>query len=1119
MKTTDAHLATLLAVAAVVLVGNARAQMVVADTFTGASSSQKWRPMAGACLTAGNNTGSIPACGGLPYYQGKVLVGGADGRLPDRPGNGALRLTNGDYQSGGSNGDRQNGAIVSDFTFPAGQGLDVTFTAVTYGGDNFEGRGADGISFFLADGSRPATVGALGGSLGYSCANGNPIYDGVAGAYIGLGIDEFGNFSNKSDNTTTGSGPNGGAGTTPGRISLRGAGDVNWASLSARYPQYYPAGLNDVLRGLAVRTTCATGALWDFSAARTNYRGQYVSGTAKTTAEKVALNYNYMAHSDPGIPLSNQQGVARPLRGKATPITYALRLTQNGRLSLSYSVNGGATRTVMNDKSIVESNGPLPPTFRFGFAGGTGDGSNVHELLCFRAAPAGQSAGSAGANLQESSRVETGTQIYKAFYQSTNWSGALTAHDLVSDANGVVSIHPQANWNAGCSLTGGSCAETGKSVTAQSPDSRTILTWDGMRGVPFQWASLTPAQQAVLTAGDASATDARLRYLRGDRSKEINSAGAGTFRARGSVLADVINASPNWAGNPSAPYIGPWADALYPKATMPERDGKAQAYAQYKAAHAERQNVVYVGSNDGLLHGFRAGRYGKDGRFASDAGTPNDGREILAYMPGAVLDMIHSTDKHYDYSAPEYAHNLYVDATPGTGDLFYGGAWHTWLVGGLGGGGNAAGPVADKAGTASGTLYALDVSDPSRFSEANAASLVIGEWSSGNIACTNVADCGKRLGSTYGTPQVRRLHNGEWAVLFGNGLNSAAGTAGLFIMLVDPHNGAASFRYLDTGSGAAGGAKNGIAHVTPADLDRDHITDYVYAGDALGNIWRFDLTSSNPDDWHAAAKPLFSTDGAPVTTSLIAASVPGKGTTGKPRMLLSFGTGQRLEQTQTSAAAFASGTHHLYGIWDWDLAGWNAKAGAAAQFTALATQDTFTRASLQAQSVTATLAATANAPAFRAVSRNDVCWKGASGCTGSNGRMGWVLPLPDAGEQVVYNPVLSHGMVIVNTIIPAASQVLSCDDRLARGFTMALSLGSGGALAKSFFGPEGLAVPNAGDGAISGVGLNATGASTIVNTEKGGSFLVAQTVDGKGATIKINPPPPSVRRLNWIQLR
>ena len=45
---------------------------------------------------------------------------------------------------------------------------------------------------------------------------------------------------------------------------------------------------------------------------------------------------------------------------------------------------------------------------------------------------------------------------------------------------------------------------------------------------------------------------------------------------------------------------------------------------------------------------------------------------------------------------------------PGNGDLYYGGAWHTWLVGGL--------------GLAAPAIYALDVTNPGRFSEGNAAS-------------------------------------------------------------------------------------------------------------------------------------------------------------------------------------------------------------------------------------------------------------------------------------------------------------------------------------------------------------------------------------------------------------
>ena len=176
--------------------GTTQAQQLINDTLTGPSSSYNWKALKGACLTAGNNTGSIPACSGLPYYDGKQLVGGANGRLPDPVGRGALRLTNGDFAAGGNNGDNQTGAVVSDFRFPTNEGLQVTFTTVTYGGDGLNGTGADGISFYLMDGDKQPSVGGLGGSLGYSCSNVNSQYDGVAGGYIGIGIDEYGNFSN-----------------------------------------------------------------------------------------------------------------------------------------------------------------------------------------------------------------------------------------------------------------------------------------------------------------------------------------------------------------------------------------------------------------------------------------------------------------------------------------------------------------------------------------------------------------------------------------------------------------------------------------------------------------------------------------------------------------------------------------------------------------------------------------------------------------------------------------------------------------------------------------------------------------------------------------------------------
>src|SRR5471032_1269353 len=77
------------------------------EDFTGATTTKSWRAFNGACLTAGDNSGTIPACVGDKYYGAEASVGGDGGALPDPVGKGALRFTNG--RPGGYH---QNGAIV-----------------------------------------------------------------------------------------------------------------------------------------------------------------------------------------------------------------------------------------------------------------------------------------------------------------------------------------------------------------------------------------------------------------------------------------------------------------------------------------------------------------------------------------------------------------------------------------------------------------------------------------------------------------------------------------------------------------------------------------------------------------------------------------------------------------------------------------------------------------------------------------------------------------------------------------------------------------------------------------------------------------------------------------------
>src|SRR5262249_37678023 len=113
--------------------------------------------------------------------------------------------------------------------------------------------------------------------------------------------------------------------------------------------------------------------------------------------------------------IANESAVRR---SDGTPITYNLQVTQDGRLTLAYSYNGGAYQPVLTNQSITASNGAMPTSFRFGFTGSTGGSRNIHEITCFKAQPAEQSDSSAGINTQQTSQVQIGTQVYLSFYHS-----------------------------------------------------------------------------------------------------------------------------------------------------------------------------------------------------------------------------------------------------------------------------------------------------------------------------------------------------------------------------------------------------------------------------------------------------------------------------------------------------------------------------------------------------------------------------------------------------------------------------------------------------------------------------------------------------------------------------
>lgn len=728
-----------------------------------------------------------------------------------------------------------------------------------------------------------------------------------------------------------------------------------------------------------------------------------------------------------------------------------------------------------------------------------------------------QASSAVSINTQQAGQVKSGTQAYLASYHPSGWWGELAADPLVVDSSGALTIGSTANWNASCVLTGGLCPSMGTnaqgvanvSVTVQGPASRTILSWDGSQGIPFEWTNLAGSQQASLNGSDSQGA-IRLDYLRGGRSNEGTS--ATSMRTRSSVLGDIVNSSPVWVGPPSNAFTDTWSDQLYTAATIPENTASAQAYSAFTSAQATRTHVVYVGANDGLLHGFRAGANDTAGNYVS---TNNDGMEVLAYMPNETLLQINP------YTNLNYNHQFFVDATPGPGDLFYGNQWHTWLAGGLGGGGKA--------------MYVLDITSPASFSESNASSVVVKELSATSLVCSNVANCNNDLGYVYGTPIIRRMHNGNWAVIWGNGYNSQSGTAAIFIASIDSSTGAWTVYELNTGYGASNdptgqNRPDGIGYVSSADLDGDHVADYLYAGDLFGNVWRFDVTSNTVSNWKVSkfggsvAQPLYSSvnaSGTPqaITTSIQAVSVPQS--SGAPRVLLEFGTGKMLEPgDQTPNPA----TQTIYGVWDWNMANWNSLS--SVQYASLTGTQTVTRSTLQQQTVTGAYDASGNTyngtgTGYRTLSSNPVCWKGGTSCTPStaNSKYGWYLDLPVTGEEVVFNPTIAFGVFLVNTFIPSSVSNLTCGSQPSSGFTMALDPSTGGAMQGSFFANSAGNFVTINGQVVSGMAQNAVGTPSIV-TYGGQPYMVNQTAGGQGKVAPINPPGGGIGgRATWVQLR
>ena len=283
---------------------------------------------------------------------------------------------------------------------------------------------------------------------------------------------------------------------------------------------------------------------------------------------------------------------------------------------------------------------------------------------------------------------------------------------------------------------------------------------------------------------------------------------------------------------------------------------RLSGYRQFRENNQNVPDVIYVGGNAGMLHAF-------DGQ---------SGEELFAYVPNAVFEKLPTL------ADSDYSHQFFVDGQQTVAHAQIDGSWHTVLVGTLGAGARG--------------IYALDVTNPTSFSADN----ILWELSGDDLDA---------LGHSFGTPTVARTANGEWSVLFSNGYASDADEAVLMIADLETGN----VEEVGTGATGSNGLSPSVFRVNSQGVIRDG-----FAGDLQGNLWKLDLTHSNPNHWNAdrqflATGPNGETQ--PITARPSVGSHPDGGS------IVLFGTGKYLESADNQVPSPAP-VQSFYGIRDYN---------------------------------------------------------------------------------------------------------------------------------------------------------------------------------------------------------
>ncbi|MET0023715.1 MAG: PilC/PilY family type IV pilus protein [Sedimenticola sp.] len=631
--------------------------------------------------------------------------------------------------------------------------------------------------------------------------------------------------------------------------------------------------------------------------------------------------------------------------------------------------------------------------------------------------------GTASAVAFNTQNLQSGSLVFRALFNTTTNSGDLEAFSIDTQGN----IATTATWSA---------ADMLDSKVGSTSDTRVIVTYKDLGttssiGIDFAWSDLTSPRTTVGTqqyyldqispnapANVTDLGDERLDYLRGQDSDEGDDYDNGEFRERPTTagkLGDIVHSSPIFVGQP--PYLN--------RNTGEYPDTNQTVYSKYREDNVDRTPMVYVGANDGMLHGFNV----------------EDGSERFAFIPNKVFPNLSELTR-FDYN-----HMPFVDLTPSVNDAFIETTrgtnrnsltWNTVLVGGLRGGGKG--------------YFALNISDPDDLdTTAEVIDNVMWEFTDGNDS---------RLGYSYSKSAIVMSKeedgsgNNRWYALFGNGYNATHtdGESSLFAIKLE---GGLDGDWTDTGDyyvvesdegtlptetspddfyqDQFEGQPNGLGGVRAVDIDGDGTVDYAYAGDLRGNLYRFDLTNSNPANWTKTklftAKYSVDNSFQPITNTPIAVPHPtGVG------IIVVFGTGSWM----TVADATTDEIQSIYGIWDDLGASISYPVAHSSSASDLQEQTYINQVNQEHDYVVRTL------------SDNAVDW---------TTKEGWYIDLDVAdatdsttiefpGERAIRNFQFRAGIAFVNTVFPKNQGICSVSPG---GFQLAFNPETGGSFSQQVF--------------------------------------------------------------------